>query len=45
MAYILKFGKKFDREFAKIDKSISEQIVKKEKSYFDKFIRPRVTCE
>ena len=29
MAYILKFGKKFDREFAKIDKSISEQIVKK----------------
>jgi mRNA-degrading endonuclease RelE of RelBE toxin-antitoxin system len=26
---ILKFGKKFDREFAKIDASISEQIVKK----------------
>src|SRR3989344_5729876 len=29
MTYILKFGKKFDREFAKIDKSVSEQIVKK----------------
>ena len=29
MVYILKFGKKFDREFSKIDKSISEQIVKK----------------
>ena len=29
MVYILKFGKKFDREFLKIDKSISEQIVKK----------------
>ena len=29
MAYILKFGKKFDREFAKIDKSTSSQIVKK----------------
>ena len=29
MIYILKFGKKFDREFEKIDKSISNQIVKK----------------
>lgn len=29
MNYLLKFGKKFDKEFAKIDKSISEQIVKK----------------
>ena len=29
MTYILKFGKKFDREFSKIDKSISSQIVKK----------------
>ena len=29
MTYILKFGKKFDREFGKIDKSVSEQIVKK----------------
>ena len=29
MTHILKFGKKFDREFAKIDKSISNQIVKK----------------
>lgn len=29
MVYILKFGRKFDREFSKIDKSISEQIVKK----------------
>lgn len=29
MVYILKFGKKFDREFERIDKSISEQIVKK----------------
>lgn len=29
MTYILKFGKKFDREFEKIDKSVSEQIVKK----------------
>ncbi|MEK6888569.1 MAG: type II toxin-antitoxin system RelE/ParE family toxin [Nanoarchaeota archaeon] len=29
MTYILKFGKKFDREFEKIDKSISDQIVKK----------------
>jgi len=29
MVYILKFGKKFDREFEKIDKSISNQIVKK----------------
>ena len=29
MAYILKFGKKFDKEFSKIDKSVSEQIVKK----------------
>ena len=29
MTYILKFGKKFDKEFAKIDKSVSEQIVKK----------------
>ena len=29
MFYTLKFGKKFDREFTKIDKSISEQIVKK----------------
>jgi len=29
MGYILKFGKKFDREFEKIDKSVSDQIVKK----------------
>jgi mRNA-degrading endonuclease RelE of RelBE toxin-antitoxin system len=29
MAYILKFGKKFDREFTKIDKSVSYQIAKK----------------
>ncbi len=29
MVYTLKFGKKFDREFTKIDKSISLQIVKK----------------
>ena|SRR3989338_3088302 len=29
MVFILKFGKKFDREFLKIDKSVSEQIVKK----------------
>jgi len=29
MTYILKFGKKFDKEFAKIYKSVSEQIVKK----------------
>ena len=29
MAYILKFGKKFDRDFEKIDKSISEQIIRK----------------
>ncbi len=29
MEYILKFGKKFDREFGKIDKSLSEQVVKK----------------
>ena len=29
MVYLLKFGKKFDREFEKIDKSISSQIVKK----------------
>ena len=29
MIYTLKFGKKFDREFSKIDKSISSQIVKK----------------
>lgn len=29
MTYILKFGKKFDREFSKIDRSISEQIAKK----------------
>ena len=29
MIYLLKFGKKFDREFSKIDKSVSEQIVKK----------------
>ncbi|MEK6927582.1 MAG: type II toxin-antitoxin system RelE/ParE family toxin [Nanoarchaeota archaeon] len=29
MEYTLKFGKKFDREFSKIDKSVSEQIVKK----------------
>lgn len=29
MNYTLKFGKKFDREFGKIDKSISEQIIKK----------------
>ena len=29
MNYILKFGKKFDEEFGKIDKSVSEQIVKK----------------
>ena len=29
MVYILKFGKKFDKEFSKIDKSISGQIVKK----------------
>ena len=29
MSFILKFGKKFDKEFSKIDKSISEQIVKK----------------
>jgi mRNA-degrading endonuclease RelE of RelBE toxin-antitoxin system len=29
MTYILKLGKKFDREFSKIDKSVSEQIVKK----------------
>ena len=29
MTYTLKFGKKFDREFEKIDKSVSSQIVKK----------------
>ena len=29
MVYILKFGKNFDREFKKIDKSVSLQIVKK----------------
>ncbi len=29
MTYILKFGKKFDKEFSKIDKSVTEQIVKK----------------
>jgi len=29
MTYILKFGKRFDKEFYKIDKSISQQIVKK----------------
>lgn len=29
MTFILKFGKKFDCEFEKIDKSISDQIVKK----------------
>ena len=29
MSFTLKFGKRFDREFEKIDKSISEQIVKK----------------
>ena len=29
MSYLLKFGKRFDREFNKIDKSVSEQIVKK----------------
>ena len=29
MGETLKFGKKFDREFGKIDKSISEQVVKK----------------
>lgn len=29
MNYILKFGKKFDKEFLKIDKSILDQIVKK----------------
>ncbi len=29
MTYTLKFGKRFDKEFAKIDKSVSEQIVKK----------------
>ena len=29
MNYALKFGKRFDREFNKIDKSVSEQIVKK----------------
>ena len=29
MGDTLKFGKKFDREFGKIDKSISEQVVKK----------------
>ena len=29
MVYILKFGKKFDKEFNKLDKSISDQIIKK----------------
>ncbi|MBI2056730.1 type II toxin-antitoxin system RelE/ParE family toxin [Candidatus Pacearchaeota archaeon] len=29
MGYALKFGKKFDKEFGKIDKSIYMQIVKK----------------
>ena len=29
MVYVLKFGKKFDREFGKLDKSVSEQIVNK----------------
>ena len=29
MTYVLKFGKRFDKEFTKIDKSVSEQIVKK----------------
>ena len=29
MVYILKFGKKFDKEFMKLDKSISDQIIKK----------------
>ncbi|MEX0920155.1 MAG: type II toxin-antitoxin system RelE/ParE family toxin [Candidatus Pacearchaeota archaeon] len=29
MRYTLKFGKRFDKEFSKLDKSISEQIVKK----------------
>lgn len=29
MAYMLKFGKRFDKEFYKIDNSVSPQIVKK----------------
>lgn len=29
MNYVLKFGKKFDKEFSKIDKSISDRIFKK----------------
>lgn len=29
MNYILKFGKKFDKEFNKIDKSLSDRIFKK----------------
>jgi len=29
MVYILKFGKKFDKEFNKLDKSTSDQIIKK----------------
>ena len=29
MAYILKFGKRFDKEFNKLDKSVSDQIIKK----------------
>mgnify|MGYP001565243896 CR=1 FL=1 len=29
MSYVLKFGKKFDKEFSKIDKSVSQQIIKK----------------
>lgn len=29
MPHALKFGKKFDNEFGKIDKSVSSQIVKK----------------
>ena len=29
MTYVLKFGRKFDKEFEKIDKSVSDQIIKK----------------
>lgn len=29
MVYILKFGKRFDKEFEKVDKSVSQQIIKK----------------
>lgn len=29
MVYVLKFGRKFDKEFGRIDKSVSQQIVKK----------------